>query len=120
MKMQQVSDHCFAVLNETNLVCDANSGLVNLGDELLIDTQSDLPHARQMIELFSAVWSGTPKHVVLTHEDIDHVAGNQLSPDAEIIAHRALAERMKENSCGRHGGRPAHEADHRHGKGLET
>ena len=44
MKMQQVSAHCYAVLNETNLVCDANSGLVNLGDGLLIDTQSDLAH----------------------------------------------------------------------------
>ncbi|HUI60037.1 MAG TPA: hypothetical protein VLX90_07435 [Steroidobacteraceae bacterium] len=51
MKMQQVSDHCFAVLNETNLVCDANSGLINLGGGVVIDTQSDLPHARQMIEL---------------------------------------------------------------------
>lgn len=96
MRLQQVSDHCFAVLNETNLVCDANSGLVNLGDGVVIDTQSDLPHARQMIELFSTVWSGPPKHVVLTHEDIDHVAGNQLFSGAEIIAHRTLAERMKE------------------------
>jgi glyoxylase-like metal-dependent hydrolase (beta-lactamase superfamily II) len=94
--MQQVSDHCFAVLNETNLVCDANSGLVNLGDGVLIDTQSDLSHARQMIELFSTVWAGTPKYVVLTHEDIDHVAGNQLFPEAEIIAHRTMADRMRE------------------------
>ena len=96
MKMQQVSDHCYAVLNETNLVCDANSGLINLGDGLLIDTQSDLPHARQMIELFSSVWSGVPRHVALTHEDIDHVAGNQLFPDAEIIGHRTMPDRMKQ------------------------
>jgi glyoxylase-like metal-dependent hydrolase (beta-lactamase superfamily II) len=95
MKMKQVSEHCYAVLNETNLVCDANSGLVNLDGGVLIDTQSDLPHARQMIELFSTVWSGMPRHVVLTHEDIDHVAGNQLFPDAEIIAHRTVAERMQ-------------------------
>jgi cyclase len=96
MKMQQVSDHCFAVLNETNLVCDANSGLVTLGEGVLVDTQADLAHARQMVDLFSTVWSGTPKHVVLTHEDIDHVAGNQLFPEAEIIAHRSMVERMKE------------------------
>lgn len=95
MKMQQVSDHCFAVLNEANLVCDANSGLINVGEGAVIDTQTDLPHARQMIELFSTVWSGTPRFVVLTHEDIDHVAGNQLFPGAEIIAHRAAADRMK-------------------------
>jgi cyclase len=96
MKMQQVSDHCFAVLNEANLVCDANSGLVDAGGGLVIDTQTDLPHARRMIELFGSVWSGMPRYVVLTHEDIDHVAGNQLFPDAEIIAHRTMPERMKQ------------------------
>jgi cyclase len=95
MKMQQVSDHCYAVLNETNRVCDANSGLINRGDGAVIDTQSDLPHARQMIELFSQVWAATPRYVVLTHEDLDHVAGNQLFPGAEIIAHRTMPERMK-------------------------
>ena len=26
MKMEQVSNHCYAVLNEKNRVCDANSG----------------------------------------------------------------------------------------------
>jgi hypothetical protein len=31
MKMQQVSDNCFAVLNEKNRICDANSGLINWG-----------------------------------------------------------------------------------------
>jgi glyoxylase-like metal-dependent hydrolase (beta-lactamase superfamily II) len=98
MKMQQVSDHCFAVLNEANLVCDANSGLITLGGGVVIDTQSDLPHARQMIELFSTVWSGPPKHVVLTHEDIDHVAGSQLFPEAEVIAHRSMTERMKKTA----------------------
>jgi cyclase len=96
MKMQQVSDHCFAVLNETNLVCDANSGLIDLGEGMVVDTQSDLPHAQQMIKLFSDVWAAMPRYVALTHEDIDHVAGNQLFPDAEIIAHRTMPERMKQ------------------------
>jgi ferritin-like metal-binding protein YciE len=50
MKLQQVSDNCFAVLNEKNRVCDANSGLINLGGGVVIDTQSDLAHAQQMID----------------------------------------------------------------------
>ena len=29
MKMQQVSDSCYAVLNEKNRVCGANSGLTD-------------------------------------------------------------------------------------------
>lgn len=98
MQMQKVSDNCYAVLNEANLLCDANSGLVNIGDGLLVDTQSDLPHARQMIDLFSKVWTAMPRYVALTHEDIDHVAGNQLFPDAEIIAHKSMLDRMKQTA----------------------
>ena len=96
MKMEQVSDSCFAVLNEKNRVCDANSGLINCGGGVVIDTQSDLAHARQMIELFGKVWPSIPKRVINTHEDADHVWGNQLFDRAEIIAHRTVPERMKE------------------------
>jgi glyoxylase-like metal-dependent hydrolase (beta-lactamase superfamily II) len=96
MKLEQVSDSCFAVLNEKNRVCDANSGLINLGGGVVIDTQSDLAHARQMIELFGKVWPRMPRRVINTHEDADHVWGNQLFDDAEIIAHRTVPERMKE------------------------
>ena len=95
MKLQQVSDNCFAVLNEKNRVCDANSGLINLGGGVVIDTQSDLAHAQQMIEMFSKVWPAMPKRVIITHEDADHVFGNQLLGGAEIIAHRSVPERMK-------------------------
>jgi glyoxylase-like metal-dependent hydrolase (beta-lactamase superfamily II) len=93
--MKQVSPNCYAVLNEKNRVCDANSGLINRAGGVLIDTQSDLAHARQMIELFGRVWTSTPKQVVNTHEDPDHVWGNQLFKGAEIIAHRSVPERMK-------------------------
>jgi glyoxylase-like metal-dependent hydrolase (beta-lactamase superfamily II) len=61
----------------------------------LIDTQSDLAHARQMIELFSTVWPSMPKRIIITHEDGDHVWGNQLFKGAEIIAHRSVPEQMK-------------------------
>ena len=96
MKLEQVSDSCFAVLNEHNLVCDANSGLINVGGGVVIDTQSDLGHAQEMIDLFTKVWPAMPDRVVNTHEDPDHVWGNQLFEGAEIIAHRSVPERMKQ------------------------
>jgi glyoxylase-like metal-dependent hydrolase (beta-lactamase superfamily II) len=96
MKLQQVTDNCFATLHERNRSCDVNSGLINLGGGVVIDTQSDLPHARRMIELFGRVWPGMPRRVVNTHEDGDHVWGNQLFEDAEIIAHRTVPDRMRE------------------------
>ena len=95
MKIEQVSNNCFAVLNEKNRVCDANSGFINIGSGMVIDTQSDLPHARKMIRMFSKVWSDMPQRVVNTHEDSDHVFGNQLFEGAEIIGHQSLPERMK-------------------------
>jgi cyclase len=95
MKMRQVSDNCFAVLNEKNRVCDANSGLINRAGGVVIDTQSDLDHARQMIKMFSRVWPAMPLRVINTHEDADHVWGNQLFKDAEIISHRSVPERMR-------------------------
>jgi hypothetical protein len=42
MEMKHVSDNCFAVLNEKNRVCEANSGLINRAGGVVIDTQSDL------------------------------------------------------------------------------
>ena len=66
MKMEQVSECCFAVLNEKNRICDANSGLINVGGGMVIDTQSDLAHARQMIEMFGKVWPALPRRVVNT------------------------------------------------------
>ena len=94
MKMEQVSNSCYAVLNEKNRVCDANSGLINIGGGMVIDTQSDLSHAQQMIKMFGKVWTSMPDRVVNTHEDSDHVFGNQLFEGAEIIGHRSLPERM--------------------------
>jgi hypothetical protein len=92
--LKQVSDNCFAVLNE-NPVRDANTGLINLDGGVVIDTQRDLAHARRMIELFGRVWTTMPRRVVNTHEDAGHVGGNQLFAHAEIIAHRSVPRRMQ-------------------------
>jgi cyclase len=57
MEMRQVSDSCFAVLNDKNRVCDANSGFINRAGCVVIDTQSDLPHARQIhLEDLISAW----------------------------------------------------------------
>jgi glyoxylase-like metal-dependent hydrolase (beta-lactamase superfamily II) len=94
VELQRVSENCFAAINAKNRVCDANSGLINLGGGVVIDAQSDLGHARRMIELFGKVWPSMPKRVINTHEDGDHVWGKQLFEGAEIIAHRTVKELM--------------------------
>jgi cyclase len=111
MKLQQVSDSCFAVLHDRNRLCDANSGLINRGGGVVIDTQADLAHARRAIELFGRVWTGMPRRVVNTHEDGDHVWGNQLFEGAEIIAHRTVPGRRAQALGPRALQRLLHDAD---------
>ncbi len=94
MRIEQVSPHAYAVVAEKNRLCDANSGLVAAGPGLVIDTQSDLGHARELQDLIAEVFARPPGLVVNTHEDLDHVFGNQLFDGAEIIGHRSLPERL--------------------------
>jgi hypothetical protein len=95
MKLEQVSKSCFAVLNQKNRMCDANSGLINLGGGVVIDTQSDLSHGRQMIELFGKVWAGMPRRVINTHEDGDHMWGSpSKTPKSLRIGRSPTACRM--------------------------
>jgi len=91
VKMQQVSTNCFAVLNEKNACAMPTPASSNRAGGVVIDTQSDLAHARQMINMFSKVWPAMPKAGHQHHEDADHVWGNQLFESAEIIAHRSGA-----------------------------
>jgi glyoxylase-like metal-dependent hydrolase (beta-lactamase superfamily II) len=84
MPLEQVSDNCFVVPNENYRVCVAKAILINRTGGVVIDTQSDLTRARQMIEMFNLVWPAMPKRVINAHEEADHVWGNQLFAGAEI------------------------------------
>jgi glyoxylase-like metal-dependent hydrolase (beta-lactamase superfamily II) len=65
-----------------------------------------------MIELFGKVWPGIPQRVVNTHEDGDHVWGNQLFEGAEIIAHRTVPDRMRHVADPREAQKMIKGADH--------
>jgi len=96
VKLQQVSASCFAVRDDGRGVGHANSGLVAHDGGMVIDTQSDLLRARRMVELFGSVLRGTPRQVINTSADGDHVSGNPLFAGAEIVAHRAVPDRMRQ------------------------
>jgi len=70
----------------------SNSGLINRGGGVVVDTFWDLPHTRAMIEAYARVWKERARRVVNTHHNGDHCWGNQLFADAEIIGHRLCAQ----------------------------
>ncbi len=94
MRLERVSTNAYALIAPKNRLCDANSGFVASGVGLVVDTQSDLTHAGAVKAAIAEVSERPPGIVVNTHEDLDHVFGNQLFEGAEIIGHRSLPERL--------------------------
>jgi cyclase len=94
MELRRLTTDVYACLQEDRGLGFSNSGLVNRGGGLVVDTFWDLPHTREMIRHYAEVWSGPARRVVNTHHNGDHCWGNQLFPQAEILGHRLCAEAM--------------------------
>jgi glyoxylase-like metal-dependent hydrolase (beta-lactamase superfamily II) len=76
---------------------ESNAGLVvGDGEALLVDTLWDLRLTRRMLDAIRARLEVPIRTLVNTHSDGDHVWGNQLVEDAEIIATRAAARIIRE------------------------
>src|SRR5262249_21734865 len=100
MKLERIGDGVFACLQPDRGLGYSNSGLIDRGGGLVVDTFWDLAHTRGLIEQYARVWREPARRLVNTHSNGDHCWGNQLFPQAEIIAHRLCAERFGKESPG--------------------
>jgi len=91
MELRPLARGVYACLQPDNGLGTSNSGLVDRGGGLVVDTFWDLPHTRRLIATYERVWRGPAARVVNTHSNGDHCWGNQLFPGAEIIGHRCCA-----------------------------
>lgn len=98
MELRALGPDIYACLQPDRGLGTSNSGLVARGDGLVVDTFWDLPHTRSLIDHYAGVWSAPPRVVVNTHHNGDHCWGNQLFPEAEIVAHRSCAESFARES----------------------
>jgi cyclase len=94
MDLVELAPSVYACLQEEKGLGTSNSGLVDRGGGLVVDTFWDLPHTREMIATYARVWQGRARRVVNTHRNGDHCWGNQLFDGAEIIGHRLCAEQF--------------------------
>lgn len=97
MHLEAIAKDVYACLQPDKGLGTSNSGLINAGRGLVVDTFWDLPHTRKMIDLYASVRSAPIRQVVNTHENGDHFWGNQLFADAQIIASQACADAMGVN-----------------------
>jgi cyclase len=76
------------MINNTGLVDDANGATS-------IDVTSTADRTRAYLSAAAEVASSPIRRVVLTHSHPDHCNGASLLPDAEIIAHRRVADDLR-------------------------
>jgi glyoxylase-like metal-dependent hydrolase (beta-lactamase superfamily II) len=91
MELREVGTDVYACLQPDRGLGWSNSGLINRGGGLVVDTFWDLPRTRALIDTYGKVWPAPARRVVNTHHNGDHCWGNQLFAGAEIIGHRLCA-----------------------------
>jgi len=74
----------------------ASYAIVDDGEALVYDTHMSIPHARRIREHLEALGVSNIR-VVLSHWHDDHIAGNAVFADCEIIALRATADYLEQN-----------------------
>jgi glyoxylase-like metal-dependent hydrolase (beta-lactamase superfamily II) len=93
--LTQVSPQTYAYLQPDGGWGWSNSGLiVGQTEALLVDTLFDLRLTQRMLHDLQAVLTGPIRRLVNTHHNGDHCYGNELLPEAEIIAHRTCRAEM--------------------------
>ncbi len=94
MELTAIAPDVYACLQPDTGLGASNSGLVDRGGGLVVDTLYDLPRTRAMIDLYASVAPDPARRLVNTHHNGDHCWGNQLFAElgTEIIGHRLCAE----------------------------
>lgn len=92
----EVADGAFAYLQPDGGWCLSNAGLLaGRGESLLVDTLTDLPSTRTMLDAMAPLTNASPiRTLAITHGNLDHYFGNQLVAGAEILASEGTTHDM--------------------------
>ncbi|MFQ5381455.1 MAG: MBL fold metallo-hydrolase, partial [Dehalococcoidia bacterium] len=90
MKLEEVATGVYACLQqgEGTTLGWSNSGFIDHGGGLVVDTFWDKRLTARLLELYADVNPRSPRTLINTHHNVDHTGGNGLLAGAKIIAHR--------------------------------
>lgn len=93
LTLEKLTDRVYA---DTTPVGAGNAGAILLTDCVVVVDSQYLRHAKELRREIERVTSKKIRFLLLTHSHSDHVFGNEVFRDCEIVAHRSLKERMQE------------------------
>lgn len=93
MTFQKVTDLVYA---DAEAVGSGNAGAIMLHDQVVVVDSQYLKYARELRREVERISSKKIRFLLLTHSHSDHVFGNEVFQDCEIVAHQSLKARMEE------------------------
>ncbi len=97
--LQKLGKGSYAYLQPDGSWGWSNAGLITEGNEsILVDTLFDLDLTREMLDTMTQNIEAARriKKLILTHANGDHIYGNELVKEAEIVSSEACAEEMSD------------------------
>jgi len=95
--IQKLDDGVYAVFHKTGGYAICNSGIIDLGDETLVFDSFISPEAAKDLKKAAEQLTGHKvKYLINSHFHNDHIRGNQVFTDAEIISTEKTKELIEE------------------------
>jgi len=92
LTLEKVTDRVYASINPAG----GNAGIIILQNQVVVIDSQFLKQAKQLRGEIEEVTPKKISHLLLTHSHSDHVFGNEVFRDCEIVSHRSLKARMEE------------------------
>ena len=92
MPLEKVTDRVYASVNPAG----GNAGMVLLETQVVVIDSQFLSQAKVLRQEIERTTPKKVRFLLLTHSHSDHVFGNEIFRDCEIVAHRSLKARMEE------------------------
>jgi glyoxylase-like metal-dependent hydrolase (beta-lactamase superfamily II) len=92
LTLEKVTDRVYASINPAG----GNAGIIILQNQVAAVDSQFLKQAKELRRQIEQVTPKKISHLLLTHSHSDHVFGNEVFRDCEIVSHRSLKARMEE------------------------